>query len=338
MNCCGFDVGTFTLVSCCRDKGEFDYSQEINAFIEIPLEDRFVFNMIKTSKESIPSFERGKSGYVLGEAAVKVAYTMNQMQLRRPMQEGCVNPKEKDSFEILNIMIHSMLDGIVKADNTILYYSVPANALNKETDANYHSKVLESIFNAYKSEEGFKVKPYPINEGLALIYSELKDKNYTGIAISFGGGMCNLCFAVYGVPVFKFALVDSGDWLDKMAAKSCGESPAFINREKMKVSLLKSPTNLAQRAIITQYKLLIESVISNIKKGLSDSDKKARLDEPIDIVIAGGTSIIDGFDVVFKEVLKQADLPINVGNIIKPKDPLLSVSKGCLLAAESSIK
>jgi len=333
----GCDIGTYNIVCCTKDKdNKYVYDREVNAFLEISLEDRLVLQMMKSV--DVPVVERAKKAYALGEKAVRMAYTLSQLELKRPMKDGCVNPKEKDAFEILSIMIHSLLEGNVKVDKETLYYSVPANALNEETDAEYHSKVLESILNSYVSEEGFKIKPFPINEGLALVYAELKSSNYTGIGISFGSGMVNLCYAIFGVPVFQFALVNSGDWIDKMAAKATGESTTFINQEKTKVNLSQAPKDLVERAIQTQYRIMIEKTVNGIKKGLGESGKKARSDKPIDIVIAGGTSMPEAFDVLFRDIVKQADLPISVGTIVRPNDPLFSVSRGCLIAAENSLK
>lgn len=330
----GFDVGTYNLVCCRRDeKGNFVNKREINAFIELPLENRFVFEMMKNA--GVPLIERENVAYALGEAAVNMAYTISQLELKRPMSGGCVNPKEKDAFQLLNIMIHSLLDG-VKHDNETLYYCVPANAINEDTDADYHTKVLEAIFRAYESENGLKVNAHPINEALALVYAELGKKAYTGIGISFGAGMVNLCFSMYGNPLFKFAIVNSGDWIDRQAAKATGESPTFINQEKMKVDLSKVPTNLVERAIQTQYRIMIEHTISEIKKGLSNSQKAVHSDNPVDIVIAGGTSSPPGFDTLFRETISQAKLSIKVGDVIRPSDPLFSVARGCLIAAEAA--
>jgi hypothetical protein len=331
----GFDCGTYNLVSCHRDsKGNFVTKREVNAFLEFPLED-FVFNMMKAAKVPLIEREDDNVAYALGEAAVKMAYTMSKLELKRPMSQGCVNPKEKDAFQILSIMCHSLLDG-VKKDNELLFYSVPANALNEETDADYHSKILQAIFKAYVSEDGLRVDPRPINEGLALVYAELQAKTYTGIGISFGAGMVNLCFSMFGNPIFQFALVNSGDWIDKMAAKATGENPTFINREKTKVDLSKTPDTLVERAIQTQYRIMIEKTVFGIKQGLSGASKTIRSDDPVDIVIAGGTSMPPGFTEMFREVLAVAKLPIKVGEIVRPSDPLYSVARGCLLAAEAA--
>ena len=332
----GFDCGTYNLVSCKRDeKNNFVYKREVNAFLELPLENRFVFNMMKSA--GVPLIERDKVAYALGEASVNMTYTMSQLELKRPMIHGCVNPKEKDAFQIMSIMIHSLIDGVTK-DGEVLYYCVPANAINQETDADYHQRILDAIFKAYKNDQGMKVDAHPINEALALVYAELGKKAFTGIGISFGAGMVNICYALYGNPVFAFALVNSGDWIDRQAAKATGENISFINKEKTKIDLTKAPTTLVERAIHTQYRLMIEHTVSGIKKGFADITKTVRADTPVDVVIAGGTSSPSGFQTLFKETIQQADLPIKIGEIIKPNDPLYSVARGCLLAAEAAVK
>jgi actin-like ATPase involved in cell morphogenesis len=275
-------------------------------------------------------------GYALGEAAVNMAYTMTQLELKRPMKDGCVNPKEQDAFQIMNIMVHSLLDD-VKNDKEILCYCIPANAINEETDADYHRKLVEAIFKAYKSEAGWTVDARPINEGMALVYAELKEKMFTGVGVSCGAGMVNVAFSLFGAPVFTFALVNSGDWIDKQAAKATGETIAFINKQKTKIDLGKEPTNLVERAIKTQYELMIEKTVVGIKKGLENNkEKNAKLDAPVDFIVAGGTSSPPGFDKLFEKLLREAKLPVEVGKVIRPADPLFSVARGCLIAAENA--
>ena len=117
------------------------------------------------------------------------------------------------------------------------------------------------------------------NPHLLKAYGELKDKNFTGIAASFGAGMVNVCYAMYGNPIFKFAIVNSGDWIDKQAAKATGETPTYINKEKTKVDLSKPPANLVERAIQTQYRIMIENTVNEIKNGLSNASKSVHSDQ-----------------------------------------------------------
>lgn len=332
----GFDCGTYNLVCCKRDeKNNFVYKREVNAFIELPLNDRYVFNMMKNSGVPLIEWKEANIAYALGEAAVNIAYSMNQVELKRPMHAGTLNPKEKNAQQIMSIMVHSLLDKLNKPNET-LYYSVPANAVNEETDADYHSLVLKAMFDGFEDDSHYKVNPNPINEGLALVYAELEKKQRTGIGISFGAGMVNLCFSIFGAPVFTFALVNSGDWIDKKAAQATGESPTFINREKEKVNLMETSDIMVQRAIKAQYELMIQKTVTGIKKGIEDAGNKARATQAIDVVIAGGTSSPQGFDALFAETIKKAHLPVELGEIIRPSDPLFSVARGCLLAAEAA--
>jgi hypothetical protein len=335
----GFDAGTYNLVVARRDENKkIVYKKEVNAFIEMPIENRFVFNMMK--KAGVPLIERPDAGvaYALGEAAVNIAYSMNQVELKRPMRAGCLNPKEKHAQQIMSIMMHSLLEK-AEVNGEVMYYSVPANAINEETDIDYHSKIVEAVFKGFEDDKGNKVDPHPINEGLALIYAELKSKAYTGLGISMGAGMVNICFAKFGAPIFQFSIVNSGDWIDRMAAKATGESPTFINQEKIKLDLTKDSESLVQRAIKTQYEIMIQKTITEIKKGLEKLDNKARsTDHAIDIVVAGGTSLPNGFDKLFTETVTKSHLPIEIGQIIRPADPLYSVARGCLEAAEASME
>lgn len=330
----GFDTGTYNLVCCTRDAtGDFLVKREVNAFLELPTENRVAFNMMKQT--GVHLLERKDIGiaYALGEAAVDLAYAFGAT-IKRPMKDGCLNPTERSAQYILATMVHGMLEDV--KPNETLYYSIPANAINEDTDADYHSKVVESIFKDFEDDEGHKVKPNSINEGLALVYAELAQKQWTGIGISFGAGMVNLCFAMFGNPIFAFSIVNSGDWIDKQAAKATGESIAFINKEKLKLDLTKESDSLVQRAIKAQYEIMLQKTINGIRQGLETTHSKARTENDVDIVIAGGTASPPGFEILVRDMVSKANLPIKIGQIIKPKDPLYSVARGCLIAAEAS--
>lgn len=333
----GFDVGTYNLVCSERDQDKkIQYRREINAFLEMPIENRFTFNMMRSA--GVPLIERPDIGvaYALGEAAVNIAYSMSQVELKRPMRDGCVNPTEKNAQQILNVMIQSLL-GELKEDLETVYFSVPANAINEETDSDYHAKVLEAILKSFRDEKGFRVDPHPINEALAIIYAEAAMNQYTGIGCSFGSGMVNVCYAVLGVEAFKFSVVNSGDWIDKMAAKATGESIAYINKEKEKIDLtVENYDSLVMRAIKSQYEIMIQKTVNEIKKGLDNVGNKARSADPVNVILAGGTSLPTGFDALFEKYIRAVNLPISIGKVIRPAEPLYSVARGCLLAAEAS--
>ena len=69
----GIDVGTANLVVAKRnDKNEIEYRQEINAFVELPLDNRFMFNMLK--KNGVRLIEKEKSAFLIGKQAEDLAF------------------------------------------------------------------------------------------------------------------------------------------------------------------------------------------------------------------------------------------------------------------------
>jgi len=330
----GFDCGTYTLITARQGKkeNEIKYVKDINAFVEFDVEDRKMINMLKAS--NIALFEREKVAYIMGDAAINFAKAFKNLELHRPMSDGCLNPAEKDAYRVLMNMIHSMI-GEVEHDQTVLYFSVPANALNEKTDADFHQKILEDMFKKY-NYNGKTIKAFPINEALAVIYAELAHKAFTGVGISFGGGMVNVCYSVFSLPVVKFSLVNSGDWIDKQVALATNESIAYINKAKHSIDLTKSPTNALERAIQTQYRIMIDHTINGIKSALLQKETEIKADDPVDFIIAGGTASPNGFAEIFTEALHGAKLPIPIGEVRKPVDNLLVVARGCLVAAQNS--
>jgi len=331
----GYDCGTYNLICARRneDGNKIDCVKEVNAFIELNLEDqnRSFFNVVKGK---VPLIERGDKGYVFGQAAIDMALTMPKLELKRPMSDGCLNPKEKDAFKLLQLMCHSMIGKNVQ-DKEVVYYCIPANAINTETNVDFHRDVLADIFKSYKVD-GKTLVPYHMNEAMALVYAELGDKQFTGIGVSFGSGMVNFCYAIYATEASSFSIVNSGDWIDHQAAKATGETPVFINKVKHKIDLSKQPTDYIERAIKTQYHLMIEHTVTNIKKALQTTEKKIRSEQPIGIIIGGGTASPNGFVEMFKESIMAAKLPIPIGEIRKPDDHLYAVARGLLVAAEAA--
>src|ERR1051325_668366 len=78
----------------------------------------------------------------------------------------------------------------------------------------------------YLQSLGYSAKS--VNEGLAVVFAELEKDNFTGIGISCGGGMCNVCFAFMSVPVFSFSISKAGDYIDQSVATVTSEVPTRI--------------------------------------------------------------------------------------------------------------
>src|SRR4029077_11984421 len=132
------------------------------------------------------------------------------VETRRTMNKGVLNPSEPDSLNMLRKIVESLLDPV--KDRQKLCFTVPAAPLGAEENLTYHEATLRQIL----SDLGYEVKS--INEGLAVIYSELESTNYTGIGISCGGGLCNVSVAYLSVPPFIFSIPNAADYIDTNTA------------------------------------------------------------------------------------------------------------------------
>ena len=269
--------------------------------------------------------------YVLGDDAFKFANLFHKECLR-PMSKGVLNPKQPVS----NLMVSELVKAVAgppQSSEDCLYYCVPAEPIDADFDIEYHKQILKGVFQDL-GYENINV----MTEGLAVIYSELAETQYTGIGMSFGAGMCNIVYAFMGMPVFAFSLSRGGDWIDEHAAKHTDETNNVITsiKEKGDFTILDSTTGL-QRAISIYYESLLCYVVEQFKH-LYESTPKKKLPNvtmPMPIAIAGGTSLALGFVERLTELVSN-DFPVPISEVRHAQQPLFAVSNGLHEAASMS--
>lgn len=336
----GLDLGTKNIVLSYKDaEGKNRYRKEVNGFFKIPSDNAFAKNMLVQA--GVPHIQHGNSFVALGSKAEELAYTFNKT-LRRPMSDGVLTTNDgEDSIEIMACIVQSLIGDI--KDDGVLYYCVPAKALNRNINVDFHQKVAQMIINGYSSKTNKKLEGHAINEAHALVLASIPDK--TGIGISFGAGMVNVSYCLFGIPVFNFSLVGSGDWVDIESAKQFGfnpdkpegdykQTPTSICKAKEQTSLKEMPSEPVKRAIYINYSILMESVIDGVLAGFKNNEDKARVSRPMPIILSGGTSSPEGFVEMFKELLAKKKPSFEIGEITRPEKPLFTVAEGCLIAAE----
>ena len=117
---------------------------------------------------------------------------------------------------------------------------------------------------------GYEVKS--INEGLAVIYSELESSNYTGIGISCGGGLCNVCVAYLSVPVFSFSIPTAGDYIDTSAAAITGERANRVRIAKEDSFHFNGFfADKLQQVLSVYYDEMIQSLVQGMKQAFANS-------------------------------------------------------------------
>lgn len=323
----GVDVGTAFLVKAALDGNEVKFKKERDAFFSMEISDT-TKNVLEMT--NVPFIEDPETNqiYVVGEEALKLG-TMIDGTLRRPLKGGVISNKEREAIKILQSLIESLV-GKAKQEGETLHYTVPAAPINADFDIVYHESVLNSIF----TNLGYN--PKPINEALCIVYSQLVSKRLTGATLSFGSGMSNVCLSMMGIPAVTFSIVGGGDSIDQGAQKAVvGKRLTQITSRKEKgINIVNpDPKDDVEVALSIYYKSLIKNVVKGFANAVNTAEKVPTFQEPITVVVAGGTSLAGGFMEVLKEEFNLVKLPFEIGEIVHAKDPLYAVADGALKAS-----
>ena len=324
---CGLDVGTMNLVSAFLENPNDKPSKSLTRRIRnnyLHLDNPEDFDVQRYSHVVI----EGET-YILGEDAFKLGNVFNK-EVSRCMKAGLIAAGELEGMDVVSAMIQSLIG---KGDGTKkCVYSVPADPIDKTIDNKYH----EQFFGRVLSHLGWI--PHPMNEALAVAYSELENDDMTGIAISFGAGMSNICIAYQGVVVEQFSVAIGGDWIDTSSANMANVATNRITalKEKPEFSIInpmhnKKDIRRRMEIIADYYKAMISQVGSHIQQRFGNVT--AQFPDEIPIVISGGTSMANGFVQAMEEILSEYEYPFDISEIRQAKDPMYAVARGCLIAA-----
>jgi hypothetical protein len=318
----GLDVGT-SRICLARQNGEaYNYQTELNAFVTIPFS-KMTENVLR--KATIPHTVLGPEIVVHGNESDKFADLMN-METRRTMTKGLLNAAEPESLSMLRQILRAMIQP--SADSGKLCFTVPAAPLGAEDNLTYHEATVKQVL----QEIGYTVKS--INEGLAVIYSELENTNYTGIGISCGGGLCNVCFAYLSMPIVSFSIPKAGDYIDQSAAAVTGERAnriRLVKEESFHLNGFHADKTL--QVLGVYYDEMIQSLVGGMKEAFLNARNKPKIAKPIPVVLSGGTALPKGFRDRFEKTLKESDFPFPISDVRLAPDPLHASARGALVAA-----
>ncbi len=312
------------ILSAQQDGNDTVFVQQRNSFVEIEYSD-MAEQML--SRSEVLHIRKDDKVYVVGDDALNFANIFNK-ETRRPMKHGILSSSEKSAIPMMKLIIEQVV-GEPNHPDEKLYFSVPADPIDSELSTLYHQKTIESFL----GNMGYDAEP--INEGMAVIYSELADNNFTGLGISFGAGMTNVCLAYYAVPVMKFSVARGGDWVDEQAAQATGTPVDKVTSIKENDFELDFTTDVGgvEGALSIYYENLLDYVIEHVVREVDEEDVEEGLDVPV--VVTGGTSSPDGFEALFRDHLEDANIPFSISGVQHANEPLYSVARGSLVAARS---
>ena len=334
-NVVGVDIGTMFICTASpstKKDGNCEINYKRNMFLPIDID--YLMNDTNSSNidciKQVDDNNEIEALYIIGEDAHVLSKTLGKEPCR-PMSKGVVSTNEIDAIDVMTMMVKKLINE--KTQHCV--YSIPEQSVDVDTPSIiYHTRVFNSIFTALKCTSK------PLNEALAVIYANCASTNFTGIGISFGAGLTNVCCAYKGTPVLKFAVSRGGDWIDEEASRSIGATSSRISaikERKLDLSVTKlTGTNKRERrakeSLGFYYKELIEYVIDIFNKQFNLNSDGLDIDESIPIIISGGTSKPPGFIELFKDVFNDVnDFPYDISEIRMATNPLHAVAEGCLL-------
>jgi len=356
MSALGIDIGTKNVVMAYEtDKGT-GFLQEVNGFYVYPNPSKFVENMLddtnKTRSDGTKraarwiKFEGNQGIYVLGKDAEELAYAHNDTLLR-PMAHGGI-AQDEDAMMVLATIVQGLLDMAENdcgkfTDKVDICYCTTAPALNGPSNVDYHKQVIDLIIDGYESKA--ELITSSIKESHAIVLKESTDG--TGIGISWGAGTVTVSYVLWGQEIYSFCWLGAGDWIDLEVARRHGydpnqprlrsrETPTTVCRAKEKIDLAVESSNRLGIDITLHYRILIQNVVRGIVQGFVDNENRARIDNAINVYMAGGTACPNGFEELVRSLFDEEEVPFDIAEVKKCDNPVLAVAEGCLMAATLS--
>jgi len=182
----GLDVGTSRVVSARRQGKEFQFETQLNAFVTIPFS-KMTQSILE--KESIPHLLHESEILVYGDESERFANLFHR-ETRRPMLSGVLNPQENQGLTLVREIV-KLLTTDHGGGRQKLCFSVPAAPLGAKDTVQAHEAEMKEML----SNLGFEVSS--ISEGLAVVYGEMANSNYTGIGISCAAGYATCASPTY---------------------------------------------------------------------------------------------------------------------------------------------
>lgn len=322
----GLDVGTSRIVMAGGSNGHKAQSQ-LNAFVGVPFS-KMTEAILQQNK--MVYHRNGKELFVFGSDSERFASFFNAVP-RRPMQLGVLNPQEPMGQQIIQAIIESIVPRARK--NELLCFSVPGKGDGADSNLVYHEAILKNFLQSL----GYEAKS--VNEGLAVVFAELQNENFTGIGISCGGGMCNVCVAFLSVPMLTFSIPMAGDYIDQSVSQVVDEPITRVRLIKEEsLDLSRQPKDKVTSALNIYYEEVINTLVGKLREEFENSRQLPKLDRPMPIVVSGGTAKPKGFLQKFEAAIKSSGFPVQISDVRIASDPMTATARGCYIAAMSEIR
>lgn len=320
----GLDIGTSNVVVAQQRNGVAHFTSQLNAYFTIPAS-KFSRRILQNN--NVMFFESDERFFIYGESADSFA-NMFKTSTQRPIHGGLLNAAEKENLNVVQSVIRSLILKPKKFGETICF-GVPGEPVDQRTPGavTYHEQVLKMFL------RNMGYQAVSVNEGMAVVLAAMEDDEYTGIGISMGGGMCNVCLSYLSFPVITFSIQFAGDYIDAMAGRAVGEPATKIKGIKeTELDLTRDPRDMIHTALHIYYEEVIAKLLKSLQRVITASDKLPKIAKPIPVVLSGGTAM-NGCHAKVAKLIDKISLPIAISEVRLAPDPLHATARGALIMA-----
>lgn len=272
---------------------------------------------------------------VLGDDAVDLSRT-HQASLIQLMPQGKFTPDDPLPRQALATLIEAAVP-LPQRRREFCSLTLPgASALNNASpEREFVTRLLR--------RRGYS--PRVISSGLALCLAELVDRGFTGVGVSFGAATCQASLCHRGMEIIRCTVPLGAEGIDERIARqipeynSDTEDQHHLNREAVRIRRENVQTVLPRgedefaRLVARLYQEWVDEAIGELAAELNHCRVAQSIPQPIDVVIGGGITRVDGFRALVENSVGKAAFPVAIREIRVAGNPDYSIARGCLIDA-----
>ena len=254
---------------------------------------------------------------------------MFNADVRRPMADGLINPREKSAMPVLEAILQTLIPQGAHAQGEILAFSVPAATAGQESELTYHEATLRRYFEAHGLQGG-RHQRGPGRHLLRARGPELHRHRHL--------------LRRRHVQRDPRLPVDPLDHVQhregRRLHRQLGRRRAERARHAREGAEGREPRPVpaAQGQVREGAPHLLRGPgarrwWTRCAGALSRAEKLPQTDRPLPIVLSGGTAKPKGFKELFERTLEGRSLPIEIAGVRLASDPLTATARGALIAA-----
>ena len=195
------------------------------------------------------------------------------------MADGLLNPRERAAMSVIEAILKQMLPKAATKGEA-LAFSVPAPAAGKDAELTYHEASMRRVF------EGYGYDAMAINEGLAVVFAELENDNFTErhrdlvwrrhVSQRRALPSCRSRRSCSASPTHRAAKLHRR--VGRVCAPGRAGDTGQADQGRGTRSLARAPKSKHEKALQIYYEDLIHSLVGALKQSLNRAEQLPRAD------------------------------------------------------------